>query len=878
MGTPRQPSAVAAALLVLLSCTAFYPHSAAARKSKDKAEAERLAEAVREHGGAGRWPESIEASLQAIALDPTSRGLFSDFSFTLTQVAAQPAATQQHVAHRLAEAVSGKDGRMPFVPALAAVYKSAAPFRDRAVAVAKQGVTIGCTPVGRNSPGGFGAGLETRGPAEQAEFGWFSVVMDALSQTSGAKLSASKLQGCASAVSRLASSADDTDPVASYVAGRLALAFEDKFNQAPGFPDVFNCGKNGVHVTLNTGGADQYLTGDSETFQRVILPVSLLAADVTVDSVDSLELARALFLGEEQGSPAGEGVLPTLQLRSKVVQIGAKACLDRAVRLQPQNLLGYYARGSLMGNLGGSSGAGTVRGLADFRKYLALDSAGKAAESHTIAFRAAVMTERLANLMIRDNLSLPDVLDKADGDLAHLLSFNSSVQVGGADHVARSRPIIEDEKKGAGPWQSLGELSRADLISELGEYASKLSRRSAEDPRANVLLAMKVFLTAKHQEASGNELSSDAKARTYREVTDLADQVLASADGLRGTSHQAALANSEWRAWVLKADAGLRYGEKDLARHVYSPGSLRPDGKTWSFTPSATCRAYETAGELAATALESSLIVKDAVAGYFASAARLMWLHKLIVPRGYNGWIGDQTPVQSEIVAKDITTPPHQTELWKRTSRNYGRALHFEPTNAESFIGKLIVDGEWLERWQRFHAPVPGAAPPTHDEDGPLPAGAYLTGDALKTKVSEFYEAFRHTVAEDSDHYITSSIKFVHEKAWTRPTNQPIDMVAVEEAIMLAPSAGLVLEFGVFEATTIRDLSLYMEQRHDELLAESELLLSDAAAPPPFLLNDIHGFDSFEGLPHDWDGRSGMKAGHFTLNGVIPPVFIECGF
>ena len=86
MGTPRQPSAVAAALLVLLSCTAFYPHSAAARKSKDKAEAERLAEAVREHGGAGRWPESIEASLQAIALDPTSRVLFSDFSFTLTQV------------------------------------------------------------------------------------------------------------------------------------------------------------------------------------------------------------------------------------------------------------------------------------------------------------------------------------------------------------------------------------------------------------------------------------------------------------------------------------------------------------------------------------------------------------------------------------------------------------------------------------------------------------------------------------------------------------------------------------------------------------------------------------------------------------------------
>jgi hypothetical protein len=84
------------------------------------------------------------------------------------------------------------------------------------------------------------------------------------------------------------------------------------------------------------------------------------------------------------------------------------------------------------------------------------------------------------------------------------------------------------------------------------------------------------------------------------------------------------------------------------------------------------------------------------VAGLFTTAARLMWLHKLIMPRGYNGWVGDQTPDQRSVVAKDVTTPPHQTELWKRVSRNYGRALEHAPANAESFLGKIFADGEYF--------------------------------------------------------------------------------------------------------------------------------------------------------------------------------------
>lgn len=176
--------------------------------------------------------------------------------------------------------------------------------------------------------------------------------------------------------------------------------------------------------------------------------------------------------------------------------------------------------------------------------------------------------------------------------------------------------------------------------------------------------------------------------------------------------------------------------------------------------------------------------------------------------------VGDQNPARLEIAAKDVSTPPHQSEMWKRVSQNYGRALQHQPTNAESFVGKLFADGEWLDRWQRFHQTTGtdgqvavSTAPPESDQGGSLPAGAFLAGDSFRHALSKFYNTFHSQLVDEGNH-IASSLRFVVDVHWTKPTNQPIDEVAVEEAITNAPGRGLVLEFGVFEATTIRDLSL----------------------------------------------------------------------
>lgn len=186
--------------------------------------------------------------------------------------------------------------------------------------------------------------------------------------------------------------------------------------------------------------------------------------------------------------------------------------------------------------------------------------------------------------------------------------------------------------------------------------------------------------------------------------------------------------------------------------------------------------------------------------------------------------VGDQSPEQAEIVAKDISTPPHQSEMWKRVSYNYGNALMLQPTNVESFLGKIFADGEWLDRWQRFHVVASntegvladktvkssgGIAPPVADEDGPLPPGVFLTGDEFRAALFAFYNAFADSHTSNTADYIEASLNFVHNQSWTRATNRPIDAVAVDEAIEYAPARGMVLEFGVFEGTTIRDLSLY---------------------------------------------------------------------
>ena len=118
-------------------------------------------------------------------------------------------------------------------------------------------------------------------------------------------------------------------------------------------------------------------------------------------------------------------------------------------------------------------------------------------------------------------------------------------------------------------------------------------------------------------------------------------------------------------------------------------------------------------------------------------------------------------------------------------------------------MGKVFSDGEWLDRYQRFHAASDGtaaglAALPTNDERGLLPAGEYLAGNSFRAVLSEFYNAFRQTQTVGTEDYIVSSLRFIHEQPWTRPTNQPIDAVAVEEAIAHATGRGLVLEFGAY--------------------------------------------------------------------------------
>jgi hypothetical protein len=62
----------------------------------------------------------------------------------------------------------------------------------------------------------------------------------------------------------------------------------------------------------------------------------------------------------------------------------------------------------------------------------------------------------------------------------------------------------------------------------------------------------------------------------------------------------------------------------------------------------------------------------------------------------------------------------------------------------------------------------------------------------------------------------------------------------------------LYLEFGVYEGDTIRQWSTLLKNRATRL----------------------HGFDSFEGLPEQWDDHSGsfLKKGHFSTQGRIPQI------
>lgn len=69
-------------------------------------------------------------------------------------------------------------------------------------------------------------------------------------------------------------------------------------------------------------------------------------------------------------------------------------------------------------------------------------------------------------------------------------------------------------------------------------------------------------------------------------------------------------------------------------------------------------------------------------------------------------------------------------------------------------------------------------------------------------------------------------------------------------SLTLAPKEGLILEFGVFKGTSINRIA---QDRPDA---------------------EIHGFDSFEGLPEAWYRADGdtYKSGHFNVNGSLPKV------
>jgi hypothetical protein len=85
-----------------------------------------------------------------------------------------------------------------------------------------------------------------------------------------------------------------------------------------------------------------------------------------------------------------------------------------------------------------------------------------------------------------------------------------------------------------------------------------------------------------------------------------------------------------------------------------------------------------------------------------------------------------------------------------------------------------------------------------------------------------------------------------------RPEDTNTNDVRLRELTALAPylpNWGLNLEFGVFNGTTI------------SCLAEARPELK------------FHGFDSFEGLPEDWDmGQKNVKADAFDRKGKLPDV------
>ncbi|MDP1835058.1 MAG: TylF/MycF/NovP-related O-methyltransferase [Chlamydiales bacterium] len=126
---------------------------------------------------------------------------------------------------------------------------------------------------------------------------------------------------------------------------------------------------------------------------------------------------------------------------------------------------------------------------------------------------------------------------------------------------------------------------------------------------------------------------------------------------------------------------------------------------------------------------------------------------------------------------------------------------------------------------------------------------------AIKNLVN-MVEKARHESVNDlvSDHVLSAvrqralkeTVDFIYESMPTAiGMNRRTDVIP--HAMVNRAIKGLVLEFGVFSGESVNRMAK---------LAPNET---------------IHGFDSFEGLPENWDGHS-LGKGTFSLKGKLPKV------
>ncbi|RKT55958.1 TylF/MycF/NovP-related O-methyltransferase [Saccharothrix australiensis] len=128
--------------------------------------------------------------------------------------------------------------------------------------------------------------------------------------------------------------------------------------------------------------------------------------------------------------------------------------------------------------------------------------------------------------------------------------------------------------------------------------------------------------------------------------------------------------------------------------------------------------------------------------------------------------------------------------------------------------------------------------------------------DRIIAVVREVEHRARRDVHAEADRYaLRTTERFVRDNLLTAPAF-PNRFDTLRHALAHAPEHGMALEFGVFRGTTLK---IIVEERG----------------------GDVHGFDSFEGLPEDW--RPNRPAGYFRADlvpevpgaGIVPGWFDE---